>query len=105
MAIGDHAFRNAFPGRIPCGIDINSIRSVIVSGGGDPPNQLTKLSQLKAAAGNPGTRVFRAWPLVEAAILSRTATASPESPDHPPLGSAGWRKVEDDPRSRPDRRT
>ena len=41
--------------------NINSVKSVIVTG--NQPNQLAKLTQLKAAAGNHVTWVLRAWPM------------------------------------------
>lgn len=48
--------------------NINSLKSVIVSAlGSGQANQLTKLTQLKAAAGNHITWVFRAWPMTPAA--------------------------------------
>lgn len=48
--------------------NINSVKSVIVSAlASGQGNQLTKLTQLKAAAGNHVTWVFRAWPMTPAA--------------------------------------
>jgi hypothetical protein len=44
--------------------NINSVKSILVSAlGSGQGNQMTKLTQLKAAAGNHVTWIFRAWPM------------------------------------------